>query len=84
MEMYIARRKSFQRNMEPGDVAIFQSAPSLIRSNDVHHRFRQDSDFYYLTGFGEEQSALVLTKENAILYLRKRDPERETWNGPML
>ncbi len=84
MEMYVARRHTVQRNLGQNDLAIFLSAPALIRSNDVHHRFRQDSDFYYLTGFAEEQSALVIYPDRTLLYLRKRDPERETWNGPML
>ncbi|MCE9599937.1 MAG: aminopeptidase P N-terminal domain-containing protein [Spirochaetia bacterium] len=84
MQAHASRRERVQRAMSKGDVAVFISAPSLIRSNDVHHRFRQDSDFYYLTGFDEEEAALVIEPDRCILYLRRRDPEKETWNGPML
>lgn len=84
MQAFANRRHRVQSAMNKNDVAIFISAPSLIRSNDVHHRFRQDSDFYYLTGFDEEEAVLVLESDRSILYLRKRDPEKETWNGPML
>jgi len=84
MESYLQRRRIVQNALGPNDVAIFVSARSLIKSNDVHHRFRQDSDFYYLTGFDEEESALVLFPDRSLLFLRHRDPEKETWNGPML
>ena len=43
----------FIERMEPDSVAIIPSARETVRSNDTHHRFRQDSDFYYLTGFDE-------------------------------
>lgn len=81
---FISRRKSVQETLGASDAMILPSAPVSIKSNDVHHRFRQDSDFYYLTGFDEEESALVLYREKSILYLRKRDPDKETWTGPML
>jgi Xaa-Pro aminopeptidase len=57
-----------------------------IRNNDVEHDYRQDSDFYYLTGFDEPESVLVLSNEHKehrmVLFVRERDPERETWDGP--
>ncbi len=83
-ERFAARRKSLQDSLGPSDAMILQSAVLIAKSNDVHHRFRQDSDFFYLTGFDEEESALVLYPDKSILYLRKRDPDRETWTGPML
>lgn len=79
-----ARRSTVQRALLPGDVMILLAAPAVVKSNDVHFRYRQDSDFYYLTGFDEEQSALVIYNSRTILYLRKRDPDMETWTGPML
>ena len=70
--------------MVPDGVALFFSAPVRIKSNDVHYRFRQNSDFFYLTGFDEEECVLVLTASESRLYLRVRDRARETWDGPRL
>ncbi|MCR9144315.1 MAG: aminopeptidase P N-terminal domain-containing protein [bacterium] len=83
-DVFAGRRKRFQSTMAADGVALIFSAPVRIKSNDVHYRFRQDSDFYYLTGFGEEECVLVLTADHSRLYLRERDRSRETWDGPRL
>jgi Xaa-Pro aminopeptidase len=66
-------------------VAIVPSAPVTIRNNDVEHEYRQDSDFFYLTGFDEPESLLIITsahpQHRAVLFVRPRDPEREVWDG---
>ena len=67
-------------------VAVFFAAPETIRNNDVHHDYRQDSDFWFLTGFEEPESVLVLAPhreagDRVILFLREKDPEREVWDG---
>jgi len=65
--------------------AIVSAAPVTIRNNDVEHDYRQDSDFYYLTGFDEPESVLILSTEHAqrtVLFVRPRDKDRETWDGP--
>lgn len=70
--------------IHPGALLLF-SAPVAIRNNDVEHEYRQDSDFYYLTGFDEPESVLLLrsgAEPNSVLFVRPRDPERETWDGP--
>ncbi len=65
-------------------IAVLPSAPVFIRNNDVEHDYRQDSDLYYLTGFDEPSSVLVLSLRDrkATLFLRPRDKEREIWDGP--
>ena len=69
----------------PGGVAVFASAPVAIRNNDVEHEYRQDSDFYYLTGFAEPEAVLVLCTGHSdhacVLFVRPRDPDREVWDG---
>jgi Xaa-Pro aminopeptidase len=69
----------------PGGVAVLPSAPVAIRNNDVEHEYRQDSDFYYLTGFTEQESVLVLATNHpahaSVLFVRARDPDREVWDG---
>jgi len=68
-----------------GGIAIFPGAPETIRSGDVHHRYRQDSDFLYLTGFTEPGAVLVLDPEHPKhrfrLYVQPRDPDKERWTG---
>src|ERR1051326_6496265 len=76
--------KEFLRRMAPKSVAIIPGGHDTRRSNDTHYRFRQDSDFFYLTGF-EEPDALAVIKLEAdkkyTLFVRPRDPEREIWDG---
>src|SRR5580704_15540826 len=67
-----------------GAVAILPSAPVAIRSGDVEFVYRQDNDFYYLTGFSEPDSVALFApgeKEEFVLFVRARDRERETWTG---
>jgi Xaa-Pro aminopeptidase len=74
----------FMRRMEPNSVAILPSAREMTRSHDTEYRFRQDTDFYYVTGFHEPDSiAVVAPSRDAAytLFVRPRDPEKETWTG---
>ena len=74
----------FMRRMEPNSVAILPSGREVTRSNDTEFRFRQDSDFYYLTGFNEPDSVAVIAPgrdERFTLFVRPRDPEKEIWTG---
>jgi Xaa-Pro aminopeptidase len=66
-------------------VLVVFAAPFLYRNNDVEHEWRQDSDFHYLSGFDEPDSVLVLrggSEPRFVLFVRPRDAERETWDGP--
>src|SRR5262249_39710202 len=89
-ELYTKRREAVLDALVGGNparpeaVAVFPSAPVYTRNNDVDHEYRQDSDLFYLTGFDEPNSVLVLTAKDrkAILFVRPRDPEREVWDGP--
>lgn len=75
----------FMNRMEPDSVAIIASAREATRSNDTHYRYRQDSDFLYLTGFDEPEAIAVIAPARAeqkyTLFVRPRDPEREIWDG---
>ena len=76
--------REFIRRMEPRSIAIIPSAREATRSNDTHYRFRQDSDFFYLTGFEEPESIAVVKADqdpHYTLFVRPRDPEREIWDG---
>jgi Xaa-Pro aminopeptidase len=82
--MIKSQLEEFMRRMAPKSVAIIPGAREATRSNDTHYRFRQDSDFFYLTGF-EEPEAIAVVKpsetEKYTLFVRSRDPEREIWDG---
>jgi Xaa-Pro aminopeptidase len=77
--------KEFMKRMESDSVAIIPAAHEVTRSYDAHYRFRQDSDFLYLTGFNEPDAVAVIapsnTKSPFTLFVRPSDPLMETWNG---
>ncbi len=81
------RRKRFFDRMEDG-IAIFVAAPETFRNADVTHPYRQDTDFYYLTGFEEPESIALLVKEGNnrrfVMFLRPRVPAEEQWTGRRL
>lgn len=82
---YEQRRQRFAERIGPRAAALLVSAPEAVRSNDVHFPFRQDNDLLYLTGFPEPGSACLLRPghptEPFVLFVRRRDPEQETWTG---
>ncbi|HVW28972.1 MAG TPA: aminopeptidase P N-terminal domain-containing protein [Polyangiaceae bacterium] len=81
--IHAERRAALLKEMGEGVLVLF-AAGAAIRNNDVEHEYRQDSDFYYLTGFDEPESVLVLStvhEQKFVLFVRPRDPERETWDG---
>ena len=59
-EEFARRRKNLMHMVGEGGIAILPSAPVRLRSRDVEYRFRQDSDFYYLTGFAEPDAVAVV------------------------
>ena len=74
----------FMRRMDPNSVAIIPAARESVRSHDTHYRYRQNSDFFYLTGFEEPDAIAVVapSKEKKFtLFVRPRDREREIWEG---
>ncbi|NND66814.1 MAG: Xaa-Pro aminopeptidase [Halioglobus sp.] len=85
---YARRRKNFMALMEANSIAIIPSARERIRSRDTEYPFRQDSDFYYLTGFDEPDAVLVLLPGRRhgqfVLFCRDRDPTMELWQGRRL
>ena len=78
-----ARRQKLITSMTEG-IAIIFTAPEVIRNRDSHYAYRFDSYFYYLTGFKEPESVVVLvagTESRSILFCRDKDMEREIWDG---
>lgn len=90
LSMYQQRRKNLLESMRqqcPGSVAYLSTAPEIARNRDNHYPYRHDSYFYYLTGFSEPESSLVLiaghcpNEDQVILFCREKNVEREIWDG---
>jgi len=86
MSVFGERRDRFTSRLEDGSYAIFPSKPVYLRNLDVDYEFRQESNFYYLSGFEEPESILLLNpsapRYKYVMFVRKRDPRRETYDGP--
>lgn len=84
---YITRRNKLIKQMRAagGGVAIIPTAPEVMRNRDADYPYRHDSYFYYLSGFMEPESFVVLvanaTTQQSILFCRDKDIEREIWDG---
>jgi len=84
-EVFQARRQTLLSQLKPGDIVILPAAPECLRNGDAYYRYRQNSDFYYLTGFPEAAAvAIFMPGREAgeyILFNQPRDPQAEIWVG---
>jgi Xaa-Pro aminopeptidase len=82
---YKKRRDKLLKSMKNNSVGVLFSAKHKIRSNDTEYPFRQDSNFYYMSGFKEDNSSLIFVKRKnetkVILFVAKKDAQQELWNG---
>ena len=93
-EFHKERRNILRSKMPKNSVAVVFANPIRNRANDVDYVFHQGPDFYYLTGFREPNAVLVLFSDNQtddsgvvyneIIYVPKKDPRAELWNGKRL
>ncbi|KTC83318.1 Xaa-Pro aminopeptidase [Legionella cincinnatiensis] len=84
---YQTRRKNLTQRLPEGSIAIIPAAHECLRNGDAHYRFRQESNFYYLTGFNEPEALLILisgAETQSILFNRPRNPMEEQWTGKRL
>ena len=82
---YRRRRAALMGLMEPDSIAVIPGAGRKLRNRDTEYLFRQDSDFFYLTGFTEPDALLVLAPGRphgeVILFCRERHPRSELYDG---
>lgn len=82
------RRKELMAQMEPNSIALLASAPPRLRNNDAEYLYRQNSDFYYLTGFSEEHAFLALIpgrkQGECVLFCQEKDRQKELWTGVLM
>jgi len=88
--LFIRNRRKLAEMVSPGSLLVICSGERMPRNGDQFYPFRQQSDFFYLTGINQEGSVLVLLPGNQedplteILFVRKSDPRTELWFGPLL
>lgn len=82
---FARRRRELMDNMEENSIAILPAAPERRRNRDIDHLYRQDSDFWYLSGFPEPEAvmALIPGREHGefVVFCRERNRDMETWHG---
>jgi Xaa-Pro aminopeptidase len=85
MSEFAKRRKQIMKKIGPSGIAILPAAPTAVRNGDYDYPYRQNSDFYYLTGFEEPEAVAIIIPNRKggefILFNRIRDREQEIWNG---
>ncbi|GAA4895112.1 Xaa-Pro aminopeptidase [Ferrimonas pelagia] len=84
---FALHRRTLMAQLPEGAVAVITAAAECTRSNDTEYRFRQDSDFFYLTGFNEPDAVLVLRpgqQPESVLFVRPKDALMEIWHGRRL
>jgi Xaa-Pro aminopeptidase len=83
---YVRRRRQLMKLAGEDAILILPAAAERIRNRDSTYPYRQDSDFWYLSGFNEPEAVLVLipgrSHGEALLFCRERDAAREAWDGP--
>jgi len=93
-DFHKTRRDELRALLPPNTLAVVFANPVRNRSNDVDCVYHQDPDFYYLTGYKEPHSVLLLTSADTYLdearttreaiFVQPRDPQREMWTGKRL
>lgn len=82
-EEFFKRRAKLLNAIGNDGAAILFAADECVRSGDVHYPFRQESDFFYFTGFNEPEAVAVLLPGRYILFNRAKDAKLERWLGPI-
>jgi Xaa-Pro aminopeptidase len=92
-EFHAGRRQALRNLMPANSVAVIFAYPEQVFSNDVNYVYHQNPDLYYFSGYKEPDAALLIFKEtqgtgdtsyNEVLFVRKRDAQREQWTGRRL
>ena len=84
ISIFKERRAKVASQMESNSILMLCSSNIVPRNNDTTFPFRQDSNFYYLTGFNEPNSVMLLKSDGtAYIFCRNKNPELEKWDGFM-
>ena len=89
-DLFIRNRNHLAAQLPPKSVAIFTANEPMPRNGDEFYPFRQQSDFFYLTGINEENAFLIIAPDypdesmREILFIEPYDEVKATWQGEML
>jgi Xaa-Pro aminopeptidase len=92
-EFHAGRREALRKLMPPNSVAVIFAYPERVFSKDVDYVYHANPDMYYFSGYKEADAALLIFKDmqgtgdtsyNEVLFVRKRDAQREQWTGRRL
>ena len=84
------RRSELRSKLPPNSVAIFFANAVRNRANDVEFIYHQDPNFYYLSGFKEPHSVLLIYSENQTegdvtfneaIFVQEKNARAELYNG---
>ncbi len=96
---FVSRRQRLLAQLPANAIAVIPAAQEVVRSNDTEYHFRQNSDFFYLTGFNEPDAFLILSNQAELLthlgddddgavssamFVRPKDESAEIWHGRRL
>ena len=81
MNWFQNKRRQVAENLSEDSALILESLPVYFRQPDVAYPYRQESNFYYLTGFKEPESLFLLKKDLSVLFIQQKDPVKEAWDG---
>jgi Xaa-Pro aminopeptidase len=85
---YKKRRDTLGKKLSNNSIGVIFSAEYTTRSHDTQHPYRQNSNFYYLTGFKEDNAVLLFIKKKksmkTVLFVQKKDELLELWTGKRL
>ena len=82
-EIFAERRSRLIEKTSDG-IVVMLANPVYPRNNDVDYDYRQESNFFYLTGFEESSSALILDPKSSskfTLFVQPKNPAMEIWTG---
>jgi Xaa-Pro aminopeptidase len=84
--IFLQRRKTLMGQLAPNSIAFLKTAPQVKKAHDLYYPYRQDSNFFYLTGYEYPEAIAVLAPKriegNFILFVREQDAKQKQWIGP--
>jgi Xaa-Pro aminopeptidase len=88
--LFVKNRKKFTTAMKPGSIAVFHSNDEVPKNGDAYHKFKQNSDLFYLTGVDQEDTILVLFPDcpnplyREMLFIKETSEQIAIWDGARL
>ena len=83
--IFLERREALMKQLEPNSIAILKAASQFNKSYDILFNYRQDPDFYYLTGYEHPDAIAIIAPKRIegefILFIREQDPKQAQWVG---